>query len=282
MRHRETLPQSIAMNCLRVAALSVVIVAATMPPVASQTVEDREVISLSSQELGPYRPQERPVLEEVEKLIVEQTNTFREDHDLQPLETHDLLHKTASEFADYMARKDRYGHQADGRSPAQRAEQHEYPLCLIAENIAYSFGTEGFQTEELTSQTVKGWIDSPPHRRNMLNEHVTDIGVAVAQSEQTGVFYAVQMFGRPRSEAIRFAITNSAEQTVTYMLADQQHSLPPRYTRVHEMCIPHSLALKNDKNDAPVHDPADGERLVVRQSDTGLVVEPETDEGDRQ
>src|SRR5690606_11853733 len=138
-------------------------------------------------DLGPYRPQERPVLKQVEKMAVEQTNSFRKEHDLSPLETDDLLQKTAGEFAAYMARTDRYGHQADDRSPAERAKRNEYACCLIAENIAYAFATEGFQTKELASNTVEGWIDSPPHRQNMLREHVTEIGVAVAQSDQTGV-----------------------------------------------------------------------------------------------
>jgi uncharacterized protein YkwD len=274
------------MSCLRVAVLSMVLVAPTSPPVAAQTVEDREVTSLSSEELGPYRPQERPVLEQVEKLIVEQTNSFRKEHDLPPLKTDDLLHQTASGFADYMARTDRYGHQADGRTPAQRAQQKEYPLCLIAENIAYAFATEGFETKELASNTVDGWIDSPPHRRNMLREHVTEIGVAVAQSEQTGVFYAVQLFGRPKSEAIRFSLTNSAEQTVNYTLADQQYSLPPRYTRTHEMCVPDSLTLKredddnDDGDDDTVYEPVDGERLVISRGETRLILRAENDDGD--
>lgn len=263
----------------RVAVLAFVVVALTGFPVTAQTTEDQEVTLLSSEDLGPYRPQERPVLEQVEKLIVEQTNSFRKEHDLQPLETAELLHKTARDFADYMARTDRYGHHADGRSPAERARRKEYPFCLIAENIAYAFATEGFETKELASDAVEGWIDSPPHRRNMLKEHVTEIGVAVAQSEQTGVFYAVQLFGRPKSEALRFKIRNSTEQTVTYTLGEQAHSLPPRYTRTHEMCVPQSLSLETDNDDdnRPVHEPRDGERLVISQQESGVVVQPETD-----
>lgn len=266
------------------AVLSIVVVALTASPVTGQTTESQEVILLSSEELGPYRPEDRPVLEQVEDRIVERTNSFRKDHDLQALETDDLLRKTARDFAEYMARTDRYGHHADGRSPAQRAKQKEYPLCLIAENIAYSFATEGFQTKELASKTVEGWIDSPPHRRNMLREHVTEIGVAVAQSEQTGVFYGVQLFGRRKSEAIRFTIRNTAEQTVTYTLAEQEHSLPPRYTRTHEMCVPHSLSLETDtdSNDRSVHEPGNGERLVIRQSETGLVLQPDSSAADQE
>src|SRR5690606_27148066 len=121
----------IDMRSASTAVLSIVVVTLTASPVTGQTTESQEVILLSSEELGPYRPEDRPVLAQVEDRIVERTNSFRKDHDLQALETDDLLRKTARDFAEYMARTDRYGHHADGRSPAQRAKQKEYPLCLI-------------------------------------------------------------------------------------------------------------------------------------------------------
>src|SRR5687767_5135617 len=51
--------------------------------------------------------------------IAKETNKFREEHDRGKLRTNKKLAKTAQEFAEYMARTDRYGHQADGREPAE-------------------------------------------------------------------------------------------------------------------------------------------------------------------
>lgn len=268
----------ISMTTTHIVVLSIAAFVLTSRPITAQTAEDRGVITLSSQELGPFRPEERPDVKDVEEMMVKQTNAFRKQHDLQPLRTDQLLGKTASEFASYMARTDRYGHHADGRSPAQRARKNEYPLCLIAENIAYFFATEGFQTKELASDAVDGWIESPPHRRNMLKEHVSEIGVAVAQSEQTGVFYVVQLFGRRQSEAIRFEVANSTDQSATYMLGDQSHTLPPGYTSTHEVCAPQSLSLKSQDEGGSVQQPRDGDRFVIRQRDSGLALQAETDD----
>src|SRR5690606_15257530 len=139
------------------------------------------------------------------------------------------LAKTAAEFARYMARTDKYGHRADDRSPSERATAQGYQYCLVSENIAYQFQTQGFQTAKLVEGFVDGWKDSPGHRENMLEPAVTQTGVAVAQSETTGVFYAVQMFGRPQSAKIGFRLANPTEVSLEYQLGGQKFSLPPRY-----------------------------------------------------
>lgn len=240
--------------------------------VSAQTAEETSVIALSSEDVGPFRPEDRPQIAEVESLIVQQTNDFRKKHQLQTIETDARLQKTAFSFAKYMARTDRYGHRADGRSPTERARAEEYPLCLIAENIAYYFATEGFQTEELATQAVDGWINSPPHRRNMLREHVAETGVAVAQSEQTGVFYAVQLFGRPRSKAIKFKIHNTIRKTVSYQLGDKVFTLPSRYTRTHEMCVPRTLSLTGDRSKEKDWQPKSDDQFNIRRQDSEIVL----------
>src|SRR5690606_18868415 len=70
--------------------------AATPPP-----PEDPEVIVLTADELGTYRPVQQPVSKDVEAAIVELTNALRKEQDLPPLSTEELLTKTARELADY-------------------------------------------------------------------------------------------------------------------------------------------------------------------------------------
>ena len=93
------------------------------------------------------------------------------------------LTDAARDFAAYMARTSRYGHTADGSRPADRAASHGYEYCVIAENIAYAFNSDGYTTEELGKTFVEGWKHSPGHRRNMLDPDVAETGVAVARSE---------------------------------------------------------------------------------------------------
>jgi uncharacterized protein YkwD len=163
----------------------------------------------------------RPDLEGVESLAVRHTNEFRADNRLPAVKPDASLARTAREFAQYMARTDRYGHEADGRTPGDRARAHGYDACIVAENIAYQLHSEGFGTAMLASGFVAGWKHSPEHRRNMLDDAVTQTAVAVARSERTGRYYAVQMFGRPKSERIEFRVANKASQHVRFVVGVQ-------------------------------------------------------------
>src|SRR5262249_14670175 len=146
------------------------------------------------------------------------------------------LTETVRYFADYMASNDKYGHAADGEQPSDRAKKHGYAFCVIAENIAYEYKSTGFTTEELAKGFVEGWKNSPEHRKNMLDRDVTEIGVAIARSQKTGYYYAVQMFGRPESDQIKFQIINRSGVAVKYELAGEKFSLPPDYSRTHSQC----------------------------------------------
>src|SRR5262249_23469979 len=132
----------------------------------------------------------------------------------------------------------RYGHTADGSRPADRAKAHGYDYCILAENIAYQYSSAGFTADELAREFFHVWEQSPEHRKNMLDADVTDTGIGVAHSPDTGYFYAVQPFARPRSKSLHFQIANRTATTVEYQVGDRTYSLPPRYTRTHEQCRP--------------------------------------------
>jgi hypothetical protein len=51
-------------------------------------------------------------------------------------------------------------------------------------------------------------------RKNLLNPAVTETGVAVAQSEQTGTYDTGQLFGRAKSQQIAFQITNTSDLAI--------------------------------------------------------------------
>ena len=153
---------------------------------------------------SPAKPDQSANLSQVEKLIVAKTNEFRQEQGRAAVKTNPQLTETVREFAAFMARTDKYGHEADGKQPADRASEHKYDYCVIAENIAYEYSSEGFATADLAARLVEGWKKSPGHRKNMLDPDVTETGMAVAHREKSGKYYAVEMFGRPRSAAIEF------------------------------------------------------------------------------
>lgn len=198
---------------------------------------------------------------EAARLVVEDTNALRHAQNLPGLHPEARLTRAAVDFAAYMARTEKYGHEADGRDPAQRAVAHGYDYCLVLENIAYHYDSRGFGTAALARQLVEGWRNSPPHRKNMLNAAVTHTGVGVARAAN-GYYYSVQMFGLPRSASVRFEVRNESGRAVRYRLGDEAREVPARSIRTHEICARESLRFDGLAGGEPVT-PHAGDRFVV-------------------
>lgn len=171
------------------------------------------------------------------KSIVELTNAFRKKEGLSEQKINPELTATAKDFAKFMASTHKYGHEADGKTAAQRAEAHKYAYCIVLENIAMQFRSDGFKTDDLAKAFTQAWIDSPGHRANMVNPHAVETGVGVAMSAN-GAYYAVQLFGRPKSMMFTIKVTNSSRSKITYTLGEDSFEIVPRMTRTHGMCIP--------------------------------------------
>jgi len=188
-----------------------------------------------------------PELPKVVQRIVDRTNDFRKSEKREPVKVNAELTKAAEYFAKFMAESGKYGHEADGQKPADRAKKHGYDYCLVLENIAYLYNSEGFGTEDLAGGLIKGWQESPGHRKNMLDPDVIETGVAVARSEKTGYFYAVQMFGRPRSLAIELKIANRTGVKIEYTIDEDKYTLDPRYVQTHTRCRPGEITFQEPK-----------------------------------
>lgn len=216
--------------------------------------------------------QQRADTAEVARQIVAQTNALRRSQGLGNAAPDPLLTEVARSFAQYMANTDRYGHEADGRTPAQRAKAQGYDYCVVLENIAYQYSSAGFRSAELATRTAGGWERSPGHRRNMLDRDVTQTGVAVVQSGRTGRYYAVQMFGRPRAMHTAFRIANRSNVTLGYELGGESFRLPPRVTRTHEQCRAEPLIVQLPGAGPTELAPADGDRFTVERAGQGFRV----------
>lgn len=254
--------------------VSLLLVVGAASPAAGQSMTTVDTETISVEDVGDYRPEHKANQDEVARQIVERTNAFRGQKDLGTLRVEERLRETAADFADYMARTGRYGHQADDRTAAERVAAHGYEYCIVAENIAYQFDTRGLKTPRLAKQLFIGWRESPEHRRNLLNDSVTETGVAVRQSDETGVYFAVHLFGRPRSARFAFEIVNRSEQTLEYRLGEKGFALPPRYTRRHEICTQRGLEVLRD--DQAVQELAVEPDVTyeVAETDEGLRLKP--------
>jgi len=186
-----------------------------------------------------------PDVAKVETTIVEMTNAFRKANKLTEVKPNAVLTAAARAFAKYLATKNLFSHTADGRQPAERATKAGYDYCQIAENLALHQDSRGFATMVLAEKAIDGWENSPGHRRNLLAPHVTEIGVGVAKGpEKDPKYISVQLFGRPKSLAFEFKITNATPEVVTYEFSTTQHEIKPSFAVTHTSCQPGSVKFE--------------------------------------
>ena len=226
----------------------------------------------SASDLSPVEKQPA-----VARQIAERTNRFRAEEELPELRASDELGRAARYFADFLASRGKYGHTADDKQPWERAAEHGYEACIVAENIGLEFSTQRLSDDALGAGFVERWKDSKDHRANLLDPDLMEIGVAVAKSEKSGRFYAVQLFGRPKSASIRVEIENRAGLLVKYKVGEETLELEDRVVRTHELCRPAEftflLPAAEGEERMSVQRVARQTRLVVQRDDSrGLTV----------
>lgn len=124
-----------------------------------------------------------------EQQVFELTNQERAKNGLSPLKANAELNYAADKYAEEMSERGVLSHTGpDGSKPWDRAEAVGYEARMMGENIA-----AGQRTPE---QVVKGWMDSPGHRANILRFQYADIGVGFYNN------YWVQNFGSGDTNAI--------------------------------------------------------------------------------
>ena len=227
---------------------------------------------------GPI-PEPKPALDlaRIEHLIFTGTNLFRTQEKRAPLKTNPELAGAAQAFAEYLAHTDKFSHTADGKEPWDRTTKVGYQNCIILENIAYEFNSAGFTAETLSGDFVRGWENSPGHRKNMLDPDVQDVGVGLARSSRTGRYYAVQDFGRPKSAMITFKVSDRTETPVTYTIDGKTFTASPGYTITYERSRPPELrfpwATKVNVTQAArgVFLPTSGARYTIRTTNGDAV-----------
>lgn len=215
-----------------------------------------------------------PDLPKVEQHIVEMTNQVRRAQNLTALRVNAMLAKAARAYAQKLAQSGQFSHSADGRNPQQRAESAGYKPCSVAENIAMDRDSRGFATGELAMQAVAGWMNSPPHRANLLTKSATEIGVGVAQAPGAAPkFISVQMLGRPASEGVKFEVFNGTSVNVTYSFEGRTHDLKPRSTITQTSCGAGEIKLAKPAASAPADSvrikAQNGKRYSLRNGGNG-------------
>lgn len=107
-------------------------------------------------------------------------NGERTARGLRPLREHVVLRSAAARYARTMVRRRFFAHDApDGSTMTSRIRRTSYlrkaRTWWLAENLAWGAGEQS-----TPAQTVRGWMDSPGHRRNVLDGTFRDIGIGIA------------------------------------------------------------------------------------------------------
>jgi uncharacterized protein YkwD len=123
----------------------------------------------------------------MEELVVLH-NRLRADAKLHSLEPNKKLQAAAEEHARDMATRHKMTHEgSDGSSPSERITGQGYRMRRCGENVA--FGPRSCEA------VMKGWMNSPPHKANILG-NFTQIGAAYATAPDGTPFWCVN-FGLP-------------------------------------------------------------------------------------
>jgi uncharacterized protein YkwD len=120
--------------------------------------------------------------------LVEAHNKVRAEEKLPPLKANDKLTLAALDHARDMAEHRHLTHDgSDGSDPGKRIKRRGYVFKGYGENVADGQAT--------VAEVMRTWIESPPHRENILGDF-TEMGGAVAKGSDGQNYWCVD-FGRP-------------------------------------------------------------------------------------
>jgi hypothetical protein len=126
----------------------------------------------------------RPPASTAESMLLDAANRDRTAAGLVPLHWDAALAVAARQHAQRMVAMNALSHQFPGEPPMQdRARHAGARFSLIAENVAEGPNVPGLHTQ---------WMNSPPHRANLLDRGLNAVGIAVLPSGN--MLFAVEDF----------------------------------------------------------------------------------------
>lgn len=130
------------------------------------------------------------------KNVIDLVNLERGRRGIEELKENEILNKVAQSKLNDMLEDDYFAHTSlKGVDPWKWFFQAGYRFEYAGENLAKNFITAKSQHQ--------AWMDSPAHKRNILNNKFTNIGVAVGKKYSgDDIFVTVQVFGTPEEIVI--------------------------------------------------------------------------------
>lgn len=152
--------------------------------------------------------------------LVDLANEDRIDQQVSTLTVNPILVEVAQRKANDMAAKGYFAHTSpEGKTPWFWFQDVGYTYVYAGENLAVNF------TESIDVHNA--WIASPTHKKNILDQRFTEIGIATAEGVYRGrkATFVVQMFGKPRPSLL----SSISKQTTVHTLpiTTLESNMPP-------------------------------------------------------
>ncbi|RIW33329.1 hypothetical protein D3H55_11785 [Bacillus salacetis] len=151
-----------------------------------QTAQEPETPQQRGEGNGQNQNAEAGNLGERVQQVIDLTNKERKKNGLPALKPHAELSNVARIKSEDMVNKNYFSHTSPTYgSPFEMMENFGIEYSTAAENIAAG--------QETPQEVVQAWMDSPGHRKNIMNKSVTHIGVGIAEDGGMGTYWT-QMF----------------------------------------------------------------------------------------
>ena len=149
---------------------------------------------------APAFGQETGDLDALRAAMLTAVNGDRRAAGLAALQDDPALNRAAQNHALDMARRSFYAH----KTPEGKTVRDRYLAVggdawkIVGENIARCKGCPDVPDLPAIERLQTGWMNSPPHRKNLLNPGFSSFGFGIAMAD--GVEYAVQNFAGPGAD----------------------------------------------------------------------------------
>ncbi len=142
---------------------------------------------------APPSPEEMAGVSEPEADIIKEVNAERNRRGLKALKFSPRLAVVARGHSYDMAIRHYRDHNSpEGSTPADRARGVGVDFKAVAENI---YVDDYHKLDSLGQRALKGWLESPEHRANLLSPDFVETGIGIARSND-GLTYVTQDFVR--------------------------------------------------------------------------------------
>jgi uncharacterized protein YkwD len=123
-----------------------------------------------------------------EQLILKLINAEREKEGLKPLQPDHKMNRAARSHSLNMAKHNVLTHSLDGKGAAERLADVGYWFRTFGENCGMG--------SRSPAAAVQMWLNSAPHKENILTAEFTETGIGIAVGRK-GVKFYTQVFGTP-------------------------------------------------------------------------------------